>query len=271
MAGVPKETVYIILAAVCAAGGFLVQRSYVESTISEVRSQLTNTVKVIKINQHISTGQVLTKEMCEVSEIPVSYVHPRMVRESDLSRVFGNPVRAPVEKNELLLWNVMNMGAGTSVVEKISEGQKAVTLPVNLVTGGAGLLRPNIRVDLFGTFRQSPGSAPEGSASSVVDITAVKLLENVIVVAVGNEAGLDLGGGDRSREAANYNTITVLVQAKEVEKVLLAIEMSRSMGTNVYCVLRSEMGGEQDGQPSRPVSTREFLRGLNVARDAEAP
>lgn len=270
MAGVPKETIYIILAAGCAVGGFLIQRSYVEGAISEVSSQLTNTVKVVKVNQRVTTGTVLTKEMCNVAEIPASFVHPRMVREGDLGRVVGNPVRTPVEKNEPLLWNAMNMGAGTSVVEKISEGQKAVTMPVNLVTGGAGLLRPNMRVDIYGTFRQAPTATPDGGEPQAPDISAVRLLENVIVVAVGNEAGLDLGGGDRAGETANYNTITVLVQEELVEKVLLSLELSRSMGTNLYCVLRSEMGEMKDGRPSRPVSTRELLRGLNVSKEAPA-
>ncbi|MCZ7646678.1 MAG: Flp pilus assembly protein CpaB [Planctomycetota bacterium] len=267
MASIPKETVYIVLAAGCAVGGFLLQRNYVEGTISDVSSQLTNTVKVVELNQRISTGEVLTKDMCATVEIPVGFVHPRMVREGDLGRVVGNPVRTPVEKNEPLLWNVMNMGAGTSVVEKISEGEKAVTLPVNLVTGGAGLLRPNMRVDIYGTFRQTSGAETEGGGNAEVpDLSAVRLLENVIVVAVGTEAGLDSGSAERINESANYNTISILVNSGDVEKVLLALELTRSMGTSLYCVLRSEMDEVKEQRPARPVSTRELLDWLKAPK-----
>jgi len=258
VASVPREGLYILLAVGCGIGGYLAQRHFVDTEIDAYKSQLTNKEMVVALKQRVRTGQVLDAGMLEGVGIPKQFAHPRAVRWEERNSVVGNPVVSPVEKGEVLLWHQMDMGVSASVNDKISEGEKAVTLPVNTVTGSGGLLRPNMRIDIYGTFSIPVAAGDDGAPRQ--ELVATRLLENVVVVAVGTESGLDYGDGTIGRDKAAYNTVTVLVKEKQVEKVLLAMELANAGGTGMYCVLRSEMD-KAEGSP-RMVPASEFLSGL---------
>jgi pilus assembly protein CpaB len=258
VAGVPREGLYILLALGCGIGGYMAQRHYVDAEIDEYKSQLTNKEKIVALKQRVSAGQTLSEPMLEEVGIPKQFAHPRAVRWEERRSVVGNPVLTPVEKGEVLLWNQMDMGVSASVNDKVSEGEKAVTIPVNTVSGAGGLLRPNIRIDVYGIF-SVPIAGGEGVAKQ--ELVATRLLQNVVVVAVGTESGLEYGDGSSSNDKSAYNTVTVLVKEKQVEKVLLGLELANAGGTALYCVLRSEMDKAEESAP-RTVPASEFLSGL---------
>lgn len=268
MAGVPREGLYILLAVGCGIGGYVAQRHFVDAEINEYKSQLTNKVELVCLKQRVNNGQVLSDALLDKVEVPAQFVHPRAVKKTEQSSVVGSPVKTPVEKGEVLLWNQMDMGITASVNDKIPEGEKAVTIPVNTVTGGGGLLRPNMRIDVYGVFsRTVPGAPGEAEKQELV---ATRVLENVVVVAVGTESGMDFGsaaprGGDRA-----YNTVTLLVKEKQVERVLLGMELASASGTVMYCVLRSEMDARVEEGAPRVVPAREFLEGLKPLEQPKA-
>jgi pilus assembly protein CpaB len=181
----------------CGIGGYLAQRHFVDTEINQYKKQLTNKQELVCLKQRVGSGQVLSEVMLETVAVPAQFAHPRAVKKGEIKSVVGSPVKTPVEKGEVLLWNQMDMGASASVNDKISEGEKAVTIPVNTVTGSGGLLRPNMRIDVYGVFPVPPPTVTSATGEVIrqeatkQDVVATRLLENVVVVAVGSEAGMD--------------------------------------------------------------------------------
>ena len=121
---------------------------------------------------------------------------------------------SPVTKGELLLWFQLDMSANSSISEKIPQGKKAITIQVNNVTGVDGMLRPKMVIDLYGTYRLTPKGSARGENES---LQAIKLLENVTIIAAGDSTASDTAVEQRSGRAG-YQTVTILVDTKDVER-----------------------------------------------------
>jgi pilus assembly protein CpaB len=84
----------------------------------------------------------------------------------------------------------------------LQKGERAITIPVNTVSGLSGMIKPNDRVDIVGTF----------SVGSKI-ITRI-LNQNVTVIAVGSRFG------NNSEE--NYGSVTLKVSPEEAEILTFA-------------------------------------------------
>jgi pilus assembly protein CpaB len=261
-AGIQRETIYIVIAVICGVAGIFLVREYVEGKLDEYRKQLANAEEVLQATKRMGTDTVVTEDSVKVVPVPRKFLHSRAVRKLDLPKILGRRLSTPVDAGEVLLWYQMDMGRSATVSERISEDKKGVTLAVSTITGAAGLLRPNMRVDLYATYRvpDKPGEAKDGEARP--RLTAVLLQPNVSVLAVGAAAGGTgglLGGGEDSGE---YSSITVLVDTKDVERMLLASELTREQGTSIYCVLRDNLVPIEATPVPKPMTEDDFLQQL---------
>jgi pilus assembly protein CpaB len=269
--GIQRETIYIIIAVVCGVLGIFLVRGYVEAKLKAYREQLENVKEVVRAKRRLPMGKLLSEELVTKEAVPARWVHPRAILASDMAKILGRGVNTPIEKDETLLWYQMDMGRSATVSEKISEGQKAVTIPVTAITGAAGLLRPNIAVDLYATFKLTKGGPEAGPTKGEVktNLIATRLMENITVVAVGTNAAMTPGGAllGGATDIAEYSSVTLLVNAKDVEGLLLAHEITQEQGTNIYCILRSEMETTtEEAVPGRVMTDEEFLQMLSRAR-----
>ena len=111
-----------------------------------------------------------------------------------------------IEPGELILQSkVTGFGESLRMASQVSEGMRAVTIPINAVTGGGGHISPGDRVDIEWTR-----STTDGNISSVV------LLRNVLVIAT-----------DQSKDAERSKaylarTVTVEVNPTDAQKLRLA-------------------------------------------------
>lgn len=269
-AGIQRETIYIVIAIICGVAGIFLVREYVEGKLETYRSQLANAEEVLQATKRMGTDSMITEGSVKVVPVPRKFLHPRAVRKLDLPKIMGRRLSSPVDAGEVLVWYQIDMGRSASVSERISEDKKGVTLAVSTITGAAGLLRPNMRVDLYATYRiQGKGAGEPKDGEGRPKLTAVLLQPDVSVLAVGSAAGGTgglLGGGE---DAGAYSSITVLVDTKDVERMLLASELTREQGTSIYCVLRSDLV-PTEGAPAPKVMTEEdFFTSLGRARGKE--
>ncbi|MEX0974513.1 MAG: Flp pilus assembly protein CpaB [Bacillota bacterium] len=125
----------------------------------------------------IPTGTRISADMLETVEVPVKYAHPSAA--TDLEFVVNRFALIdllpgePVPTNRIASEKTVN-----ELPYKIPPGFRAMTVPVNALSGVAGLLKPGHYVDVLVTY-----SGPD----PVLDAKAVTLVQNALVLAVGSE------------------------------------------------------------------------------------
>ena len=144
---------------------------------------------------------------------------------------------------------------GGGISPLIPKGLRVVSVKVDRVSGGGGLILPGDRVDMVVYFTQTrTASIPETSTRTV--------LQDIRVFAVNDQFSLDDEPDKRS--ITNAQTVSLLVTPAQAQKVTLAGELGR-----IRLVLRSP---EDDEQTELTVATaQDILRGFGGSvRDKEA-
>ena len=252
--GLQKEFIYIAVAVVAGVFGIYQVNNYVQGQLEEAQNKLGNTVALLKVKKDLGVGSEIMKQDIEEVAVPKAFkIDTRAVKSSDVGRVIGKRLASPVSKDELLLWYQLDMAASSTISEKIPQGKKAITIMVNNVTGVDGLLRPKMVIDIYGTYNLKRRNDAEDILNSV------KVLENVTIIAAG-----DLTAGDSNMEQRaghdGYQTVTVLVDKNDVERMILAQELAQSKGGRLYCILRSEMDAGEKPTQTAALSATEFLQ-----------
>ncbi len=129
---------------------------------------------------------------------------------TDISAVANRVTKFTVARGQPLLPTVLaEEGAGYGVAATLPEGMRAITLEINDVSGVAGFITPQSKVDVVATL-QSDGKP-----------TAKTLLEGITVLACGGRTN----PGAPATEPAR--TVTLLVKPDQAERLELAVSTSR--------------------------------------------
>lgn len=147
-----------------------------------------------------------------------------------------------VQRGEAILSSKLAApGSGGGLSAIIAEGKRAITVRVNDVVGVAGFALPGNHVDVLVNARQDRGA---GSNDEPVTRT---VLENVLVLAVAQEAGRD------DTKPKLVNAVTLELSPADAEK----IDLARNIGT-LALVLRNQI----DSSPvlTSGISKRELLQ-----------
>lgn len=119
-------------------------------------------------------------------------------------------VLRPIEPGELVLKSKLaGFGENLRVAAQVSEGMRTVTIPIDAVSGVAGLIAPGDRVDILLT------------RSIEKDLTTSIILQNVLVIATDQSASSDSARNQVAR------TATVEVDPTDASKLALAQQVGK--------------------------------------------
>lgn len=121
-------------------------------------------------------------------------------RVTKIALVRGQPILSTVLAEE---------GAGYGVAATLPDGMRAITLEINDVSGVAGFITPQSKVDVLTTL-QDDGKP-----------TAKTILEGVTVLACGSRTNPNAPAAEPAR------TVTLLVKPEQAERIELAIATGR--------------------------------------------
>lgn len=117
----------------------------------------------------------ITEEMVEVVSIPAAAVHPDAVK--NVNAVIGTITRAElIEGEQVLFGRVATDLERATFSFRIPDGMRAISIPVNPVSGVAGFISPGDRVDILASYEDA-GQGDEPVTSTI--------LQNVQVLATG--------------------------------------------------------------------------------------
>lgn len=159
----------------------------------------------------IAPKTVLRPEHLEVKEMPVEYIHPAAISRKD--EAVGAVTKDFLVSGEQLL--ARNLGKANDTQNGLAyiipAGMRAITVPVDEVSGVAGLIKPGDKVDVVATVEIDDGQSTETTYSLVI-------LQNIQVLAAGKKMEDD----PESKNQTNAETITLAVSVEQSRPLVLA-------------------------------------------------
>lgn len=174
------------------------------------------------------------------------------------------------EGEPIVATNIIRPDAPGFLAAALKPGMRAVSVPIDDVSGHAGLIQPGDYVDMILTQNLRRDNELEGRSTAVVSETVV---ENVRVIAVGTSFQPQR---DESKAATRARTVTVEVSPRAAEAVTVAARLGTlSMALRSFAVEdRNERLAMEAGQASvvawdtdrheRPVWGGDVSRALNA-------
>ena len=227
-----------------------------------------DTVSVMVTDIDLMPGDTLTEQSVNIVEFPASSVpNGSYASYEDLFIDPNNPSVALTKMTQgepVLAFKISAPGGRASLSASLAENMRAVSIRVNDVTGVAGFVQPEDRVDIILTREIDPTNIgrfgkKSGEAEHKPVFTAEILLQNIKVLGTDQTTHTDTGNAKPN--AKLVKTITLEVSALETQKLALAT----SVGT-LSLSLRATGTSEIVSAKSMKVS--DFLGPKSKARRA---
>lgn len=172
-------------------------------------------VRIAVAAQDMEFGTPLNSDNVQLASWPADSVPQGAYRDADVPRLIStrNVAIRPIARGEPILLSRISERAVLSA--NIPEGMRAVTVPVDAVSGVAGFVTPGDVVDVLLT-RQIPGEGASGD-----DKMTTLILESVPVLAI------DLRADEQNAEAAEGKTATLQANPRDAQKLVLATQVGR--------------------------------------------
>lgn len=211
---------------------------YVTEKENSIKADFGTDVSVVVASRDINELEQIQASMLQVITVPKKFAQPS---SNDKIETFeGAVASSSIRKGEqILMTKVMLKGAETGLASQVAITRRAMSVPVNDVTGITRLLKPGDRVDLVAKV---PYRGPAGQESEVKT-----LLQNVHVLAVGefiqnnipSAFETDPVSGTRRainiKGSRNFGTVTVEVTPPEAQSLIYVL----SEGVELYMTLRN--------------------------------
>lgn len=219
---------------------------YLEGLTAAATSEATG--KVLVARQDIPADTLVTAGMVEVARIPQEYIHPRAFSAPE--QVVGGVTTAPIIAGEQLLRSkvVSEKEKSAALAYRIPPGKRAVSVPIDEISGVSKLIRVGDHVDVIGTViipRTNPATGQQEQK-----VFTVVTLQDVEILAIGQ----DLNDTGDSGNDAERLTATLAVTVAQAQPLIMANEQ----GT-IRFLLRSPV--DREIVPTIPFELENLLNG----------
>jgi len=223
--------------------------SQVPATPAPTVAEQTKTVVVAQVA--LKFGDRLTNANLREAQWPTAIVPAGAFEHiADLTAAGENRVVLyPIDAGEPVLGTkVTGQGGRASLSTVIDKNMRAYTISVNEVSGTAGFVLPNDRVDILLTRH------PEGSQDPITDV----LLQNVRVLAI------DQLSNEKNDKPIVGRAVTILVTQEQAQKLTLAVTVgsltlvlrneSDAVATNARTISVKDLRMGEANNPAPPVA-----------------
>ncbi|MFC1675397.1 Flp pilus assembly protein CpaB [Candidatus Omnitrophota bacterium] len=269
-----QRLIILIIGIVLAIAAIVMTNAYIrqqEQTITEgakkevskIKEDLTkNQASVMVAKEDIPRGVAIGPEQLEVRIVPNQFVQPKAVTSID--RISGMLTIAPISKGEQLTLSKLSFSkrpGGGALAEVTPVGKRAITMPVDNITGLVGMIKPGDYVDIIGML-PVPTQGPQGQV--VNEVAVMPLFQNVLVLAVGQDTGGAVAAQPEGRyepssqpRARDSSLITVALTPQEASLSAFIQEQGK-----IRLVLRSPADSQR--QAVQPASWATLFQYLNL-------
>jgi len=206
------------------------------------------TAPVVIAQKDLSEGSSIDRMAVVVAQWPVGTIPAGAFTSID--SVAGRVTRVAVFKGEALVpGRLAPDGTGPGLEVKITPGKRAFAFRINDVSGIAGLIQPNSRVDILVVIN---GGAEKGNVAKL-------FMENMRVLAIGAVA-------QRTEDGRQINAAVCTVEVTPEEGEKLAIATSQGQ---IQLLLRGY--GDPDSAKTTGATTAQIVSTLNKSAPVATP
>ena len=214
-----KQKLVLVVSAVVALLAFFLTTSY----LAKERDKLykgAEKVQVIVAARNLTANSAINIKNGDLAFDWVfkSAVGDQVCKIGDEFVIDGKKLLFPVKQGEPVMWSYIDMpdrGRG-GLASMVKPGMRAVSISVNGPNSVSGLVQPNDRVDILGTF-----TFPSRKKAGETEAVTLTVLQDVTVLATGTRLGKS-GMGGYNAPAGSYSTVTMLVTPREAEVLVFA-------------------------------------------------
>lgn len=228
-----KNQVILAISVVIGLLAFGISRYYLLHEIAEVQKERerlfrdAETVYVIVAARDIPSGRPIEKEDIGKKRVFKSAVPERAISPEDAHRLLGRRTVYNIKHLDPILWSDIEGGetVETGLSTTIPTGRRALSLPIGGTAAVSGMIQPNDRVDVLGTF-----TFPSKRVQGEMETVTLTLLQDVTVLAVGQTlARYRTPGSPALRAMPSYSSVTLDVTPREAELLVFAQQSRGSL------------------------------------------
>ena len=214
--------------AVWAASRYLAGRTAeVEERLSDKAAKALVTVVVpvrnLEVGEELALGVLVTRQ------IPSEYVNQDAITQGTVESLIGKKLTRAVTKGTPLLKSFVASYEFKPFSMSLEAGTRAITIPVDEINSVSGMLTAGDKIDIL--VMTQAGATADGGRS---EMQLLPLLQGVVVRATGTTTQRELvaqteqGSGRQSgSRSGSYNTVTIAVEPRNAQRVVLAQQMGR--------------------------------------------
>lgn len=188
------------------------------NTIPEVKVVLED---VVVANSSIPAHVKVTQEMLVVKSLPIEAIHPDAARK--IEDVVGFTTKTEIYSEEQVLKGKVASGTeATSLSFRIPENMRAITIPMNEISGVGGYIMKSDHIDILVTYND-PAISP--TLLTITQFQDIEVLEKGPMTAGAEGTASNLGVS---------SSLTLLVSPSQAEVIAYAL-----MNGNMQMTLRN--------------------------------
>lgn len=158
----------------------------------------------------IAAGTKVTADMLGTEQVPEVYAYPSAAK--DLKHVVGQFALVDFLPGEPVpLTRLASDRSASDLQYKVPQGMRAITVPVNSLTGVAGLVKPGNYVDVLVSYKIT---------DLTEDLKVVTVVQNVLVLAVGPDM-------QRKDGVQAVENVTLAVAPGDTQTITLAQDVGK--------------------------------------------
>ncbi|NPV70764.1 MAG: Flp pilus assembly protein CpaB [Firmicutes bacterium] len=217
----------VVLPLLIALGASFAAYSYLSSM--EANKKLAKVVTVVAASQAVPPKTALTREMLTTKSLPQEFADPAFV--ASVEEAIGRMTTVPLAQGEILYRSKLaSKDQKSGLAYHVPAGKRAIAIPVNEVSGVAGLVEPGDRVDIICTF-QKEVAAKDRTRLIAEDVPVLAVVQSMQV----RESPV--------RDLKGYTSVTLCVSPEQA----VLIGFGEKNGA-LKLALRAPNDGSQKGE-----------------------
>lgn len=215
-----KMKIILVAAILSGVGAFVLTHSYLKAERAKIYAGAER-IQIIAASADLPAGTVLRAEDLGSKTVFKASVGTDTVKMEELSSIVGKKLLRPIRRMDPLTWSHIGVSEQmrSGLAPTIRPGMRAVSLGIGGEAAVSGLVQPNDRVDILGTF-----SFPSPTQAAQVETVTLTVLQDVTVLATGQRLAKGGSFADDGR-SFGYSTVTFEVTPREAELLVFAQNM----------------------------------------------
>ena len=224
-----KQKIIPIVSILAGVLAFMLSIRYFNAEQSKIKAERARLdaskalVRVLAVANNVSENTPLTIDDIATISIPKTTVRDDIMA-AEYKKIIGRKLIYDIKKGSRLLWSDIEGGSAIlspQLESMIKPGLRAISINVSGAHAVSGMVRPNNRVDVLGTF-----SFPSKTVDGELEAVTLTVLQDVTILATGNEMAhkrvhnTTMVNGYQPQKS--YSTVTLEVTPREAELLTFA-------------------------------------------------